>query len=255
MTPQEREERIILRKDRDSELAIIDRDPLASIPRIDQQEASSSSFSIWHLPLFHWKTFSIFIACIAAIVIHWFCTSELFEIPQDVALSRKNFFLAKERYLANASYWDAKQRHFTEFMQQEMPVSEPERILQHLQEAPPEVFISFLINKLRLGLDRLDHIALFPKETSASSFGLIVSKYEQGIWPLKIMLSMEMEIKIQAHHLSLTFSRLRRGSQDIALGLCWAYFGAELERMRQLELLPSQSYSLPVASEIKEASS
>jgi hypothetical protein len=58
------------------------------------------------------------------------------------------------------------------------------------------------------------------------------------------MLALELEIKVHAERFSLSVSRLRRGSQDIALGLAWTYFGPELESIRQLESTTKQSFIL-----------
>jgi hypothetical protein len=195
-------------------------------------------------PLFHWKTFILFVICCLGLVLQWFFTSDLFKIPASVSTSRNAFFNAKEHYESNSLYWDAKQRQFDDFIHQEITGNNPHEIIQKLYEAPPEVFMSFLVTRMHLSSGRLDHIVIFPKENT-SNFTIVMSKYEQGIWPLKIMLSLEFEVKLSRRKFSINFTRLRRGAQDLALGLCWAYFGPELERLRELELIPTQLHFAP----------
>lgn len=175
--------------------------------------------------------FIIFIICIG-IVCHWLMSSELFDIPEEVQQTRLEFAKAKEKYILRAPYWDAKLRHFKDIALEELALGE-QAFLDLVQEAPGELFVSFLLRNLHLSLDRLEETTAFPRQ--GSTFSVVVSKPEAGIWPLKIMLSIEIEIKYSAEKFSLAISRLRRGSQDIALNLAWAYFGPELETLRAFE--------------------
>lgn len=211
----------------------------SSKPIENQEEALPPSFLFLRLPLFQWKSFLIFTGISLGVIIHWFCTSELFDIPSDVISSQHHFMAAKERYFTNSAYWDAKQQHFIEYIRQELQETNEQELLQRLQETPGEILISFLIQRLINGKQRLNQIFIFPQEGSPCS--VIISKYEPGIWPLSIMLSLELEVKIHARKLSLCISRLRRGSQDLALGLSWAYFGPELDSIRQLAFLSEQA--------------
>lgn len=213
-------------------------EPSEEAPLENQEESLPASFFFLRLPLFQWKSFFLFTGISLSLIIHWFYTSELFDIPSDVTNSREYFLRAKEGYFASKAYWDAKQQHFIEYMQQELQHSSDQQLLQRLQETPGEILISFLVHHLPNGKQRLNQIFIFPQEGSPCS--IIISKYEPGIWPLKIMLSLELEIKIHARTLSLNISRLRRGSQDLALGLSWAYFGPELDSIRQLTSLSQQ---------------
>lgn len=198
-----------------------------------EEEDIPPTFLFFRLPLFQWKSFLIFTGISLALILQWFFTSEIFNIPKDVLESRQRFLKAKEGYIVNRKYWDAKQQHFIDYTRTELQQSNEQELLLRLQETPGEILISYLIQRLPSGMQRLDHISIFPRDGTPSS--IIVSKYETGIWPLKIMLSLELEIKIQGRKLSLSPARLRRGSQDLALGLCWAYFGPELDNIRQLE--------------------
>jgi hypothetical protein len=210
-----------------------DSDEIAKPVDAPREEEESPSFLLLRLPLFQWKSFLIFLGIATGLMLHWFATSELFEVPQDVLQSRQAFFKAKETYLSNQSYWDAKLRHFTDYIGKELQEQDEHTLIQELQEIPGEIFISYLLQKLHLADTRHDSTAIFFRE--GSGFSIVLSKYEKGIWPLQIMLSMEIEVRCTAHRFSLAISRLRRGSQDIALGLSWAYFGPELEALRSLK--------------------
>ncbi|MBS0656337.1 MAG: hypothetical protein JSR46_11215 [Verrucomicrobia bacterium] len=196
-----------------------------------EEDEIPPSFLFLRLPLFQWKSFLIFTGVSLALILQWFFTSDIFNIPEDVAQSQHHFQKAKEGYLANRSYWDAKEQHFIDYIRYELDQSNDQELLERLEETPGEILVAYVTQRLPAGLQRLEHISIFLREGSPCS--LIISKYETGIWPLKIMLSLELEVKIQARRLSLVPSRLRRGSQDLALGLSWAYFGPELDTIRQ----------------------
>src|SRR5262249_4306805 len=107
-----------------------------------QEDVAQPSF--FRLPFFQWKSFLIFLGVSIGIVGHWLSTSELFDIPPDIALSRESFFQAKEGYFANSTYWDAKQQHFVSYIQKELLENNEQLLLQRLQETPGEILISFL---------------------------------------------------------------------------------------------------------------
>ncbi len=212
------------------------------------EEKGDSSLLRFRLPLVEWKTFFIIFGVSLGLLLHWFTTSELFSVPQDVLTSRNSFFKAKESYFQNSTYWDAKQRYFTEKLSQELTNGNPIEVLRQLEEIPGEIFISFMLKKLHLGLDRLEKTAVFARQDSQSC-SLIISKPENSIWPLNIMLALEVEVKVHADRFSLAVTRLRRGTQDIALSLAWTYFGPELESIRQFEATSKQSFILLSTSE------
>ncbi len=212
------------------------------------EEEVKPALLLFRLPLVHAKTFIIFLGISFGLLFHWFSTSELFSVPEDVAESREKFFQAKERYFQNSTYWDAKQKHFTEKLSEELATRNDFEVLRQIKEIPGEICLSFMLKKLHLSLDRLEKTAIFTRD-NASTCSLIISKPENHIWPFGIMLALEVELKIQAERFSLTVTRLRRGTQDIALGLAWTYFGPELESIRQLEATTKQSFILLSTSE------
>lgn len=200
---------------------------------------------IWQLPIFQKKFFFLILGCTLGIFIQWFLTSELFEVPFDVAHARHEFFLAKSRYEKNREYWDAKQTNLVETIKLELNQQESRLILDELNNASSEIFISFLVHNLNFYKERLNEIAIFPKKTGSSSFSLILSKYEKSFWPMKIMLSIELEVKVKGNAFQIEFVRLRRGARDISLSLAWTYFWPELEPLQELKLLSQPIFYLP----------
>jgi hypothetical protein len=227
----------------DPELTLSETDTLNISQETRVEEEASRFTLLFRLPLIKWRTFIVFTIFSFALIFHWFSTSELFTIPEDVKISRSNFYKAKERYLQNTSYWDAKQKHFTEKLSEALSCGNEFEVKQLIQDIPGEVFVSFLLKKLHLGLDRIEKTAVFSRDPQASS-SLIISKPETSVWPFSIMLALEVEIKAQKERFSLAVTRLRRGTQDIALSLAWTYFGPELESIRQLESTSKQSFIL-----------
>lgn len=193
---------------------------------------------IFSLPLFKWQMFAGVIIIALITLCHWAYTSDLFKVPHDVSATRKEFILARDRYKKNREYWDAKQNHFFTNIKQDLDLREEHELEKLFQDVAPEIIISFIVDALKVDLERVGHIAAFPK-SETSQLTLVISKYEPGIWPFKIMLSLEIAIKLNGKKIALEIARMRRGSHDIAVNLCWAYFGSELEPLKQLGLVPT----------------
>lgn len=223
-------------------------DPITLVQESLTDEESATPFFLFRFPVVKWRTFLLFLGVSFGLLFHWFSTSEVFGVPGDIAESRAKFFKAKESYFQNSTYWDAKQKHFTEKLIYQLSIRNDIEVLRQIQEIPGEIFISFMLKKLHLGLDRLEKTAVFARDDT-SKCSLIISKPETSIWPFSIMLALEVEVKVHAERFSLSVSRLRRGTQDIALSLAWAYFGPELESIRQLEATSKQSFILLSATE------
>ena len=223
-------------------------DSISLVSEALTEEESVGTTFLFRLPLLKWKTFLLFLGISLGLLFHWFATSELFSVPKDVAATRCEFFKAKESYFQNSTYWDAKQKHFTEKLSDQLSLRNDIDALKQIQEIPGEIFISFMLKKLHLGFERLEKTAIFARDDT-SNCSLIISKPETSIWPFSIMLALEVEVKVHAERFSLTVTRLRRGTQDIALSLAWTYFGPELESIRQLEATSKQSFILLSTSE------
>ncbi len=102
---------------------------------------------------------------------------------------------------------------------------------------PSEVLLAFMVNSLGFMPDKLESFTILPRD-NATTFSILISKYEARAWPLSILLSLQMDVRLKGDTFITNFTRLRRGSQDLSLGLAWAYFGSEIEKLKKLETLP-----------------
>ncbi len=207
-----------------------------SYPEFGENDPLALSQFPQALSVFQWKAFFAFLIAACLLILAWSSTSDLFEVPPDVTVAYKSYQEAKRRYFQNSVYWDSKREHFEHLVQEDFMTTEGQHVSLLLETLTPEIFISYLVSKLKISTDRLNTISIMPKE-SASTFTLIISKTEQAIWPLKIIISLEAEVSVSAQGVSLLFTRLRRGSEDLATGLAWAYFGSDLEALKPLPVI------------------
>ena len=210
-------------------------DSLSDI-RVFEKDTSSPLDLPGRLPFFQWKAFISFLIVAFLLIFAWSSTSDLFEVPSDVIHSYKTYQDAKRHYFQNSVYWDSKREHFELLLRENLMASNEDHITLLLETVTPEILISFLVSKLRFSPERLNTISIMQKE-SAPNFTLIFSKPEQAIWPLRIIVSLETEISVAKDGVSLLFTRLRRGSEDMATGLAWAYFGSDLEVLKSLPVI------------------
>ena len=193
--------------------------------------AFETYFEPTFLHLFQWKSFFIFCSILIIAFIYTISTSDLFQVPKDTQQAYLSFQKAKQQYENNPLYWDLKQRNLIDEIQQDTKTAGGRHLALLLQDSTGEMVISFLTKELGLPIERLDLVA-FNMKASSTNLSFLISKIDQGWWPLKIILSLEIEVTLENGNINLLFSRLRRGSQDLATGLTWAYFGSDLEWLR-----------------------
>ncbi len=186
-------------------------------------------------PFFQWKSFFLFCTFLSVAVVYALSTSDIFTVPKEVQESYAHFKVSMQRYESNPLYWDLKQRNLVDEVKRDIDKTGGRHADIILQDATGEMIISYLTKELHFPLERLKTIAITPKATS-SSLSFVISKIDHGVWPLEIILSLEVEMTINNGKVHLLFARLRRGSQDLATGLTWAYFGPNLEWLRRLNL-------------------
>lgn len=197
------------------------------------EQLTADHYDSHFLYLFQWKSFFLFCISLAIIILYTVSTTDMFTIPRETTECYQEFKMAKQRYDANPLYWDLKQRNLVDEIKVDIGKTGGKNAPLLLQDASPEMFISFLTKELKLPADRLNSIAITPKP-SHSSLQLLVSKLDQGVWPFEIILTLEIELTLQGGKPHLLFTRLRRGKEDLATGLTWAYFGSDLEWLRKL---------------------
>ncbi len=205
----------------------------------DEPEIKPSRFSFLKLPLFQWKTFLAFVLISTIVFMQWYLSSELFKLPQDVMASRESYFHTKHRFEKTRSYWDIKARQFTDIISTELRYTDLEKILSTPKDTSFELWMALAMEKFCHVFERDESLAIFFRQGKIPG-SLILSKYDSEIWPMRILLSMEIDVKVQGNLVIVSVKRLRRGAEDIAPGLCWAYFGKELETLRNFKINPIQ---------------
>lgn len=193
--------------------------------------AYDTHFEPTFLHLFQWKSFFIFCSLLTIGFVYTLFTSDLFQVPKKTSQAYYAFQKAKQQYEVNPLYWDLKQRNLVDEVKQDVATTGGRHLALLLQDSTDEMVLSYLTKELGLPISRFNFVAVSMNATQ-TNLSLLVSKIDQGWWPLKIILSLEIEVTIDNGNVHLLFSRLRRGSQDLATGLTWAYFGSDLEWLR-----------------------
>lgn len=187
---------------------------------IDAVDTSSTRLS--------WKKTVIALAICMTIVIPWYFMTDLLSVPKDVQENQKNFEKTLNNYLQQQKLW--KQKKDTALQNNN---------LLH-GDIPLEAFFAYLEEDLGFNLT---NVTIFPNSNSS----IMITKRQRGLWPLSVVLSLEMGINIEKGQISVHFIRLRRGQREVSPGLAWAYFGPELGRLRRLEFFAEGTRNLQIS--------
>jgi hypothetical protein len=198
-----------------------------------QSSLSTAPRIAFCLSLSRWKTLFLLLSTVFSFLITWIATSDLFDVPRDVRKDRQVFSIARQQYLDNQQYWYSQYLQIEHTLKQAVLENREQDIPILLQQITPQTLIALLVNHSTIKIERLKSFAVIPK-ISGSSFVVVASKPEPNIWPFKVMLSIECQITISSEGTTIVVSRLRRGSQELAPALSWAYFGPELELIKNL---------------------
>ena len=98
-----------------------------------------------------------------------------------------------------------------------------------MRDITPEMVLSYAVDVLDVPLSAFEGTSVFPK-ISGSSFVVLFSKQENSLWPLPVIVSLEVEVRFEQQGAMLIFRRLRRGMQELAPTHASMYFGSDLER-------------------------
>jgi|GEM_PF-5808134 len=211
-----------------------------------EEEAKKGLFQrLLAFSFFQWNILVLITVSLVALSIFLASRSTIFTIPSETSHARKHFFAATERYAKNPLYWDAKLKGWLATSKGFIQEGKYEELVQQTGFLSDEVFVAFLLKELHLQQNFFNHCVIFTKENSPTPT-FILSKYESKVWPLKIMISCELEMKFKNKQIFIEFSRLRRGEQELAPSLVWSYFGPELELFKQFNFitLPQGDQSL-----------
>jgi hypothetical protein len=185
------------------------------------------------LSLVRWKTFFLLLSTVLSFLILWVATSDLFDVPRDVRRDRQLYSIARKQYLDNPHYWYSQYLQLEHSLKRAVQENREQDIPNFLQQITPQALIAFLVNHTSIKIEKLKCFAIIPK-ISGSSFVITASKPETNIWPFKVMVSIEFQVHFSADAVSILVSRLRRGSQELSPALSWAYFGPELEYLKNV---------------------
>ena len=185
------------------------------------------------LSLVRWKTFFLLLSTVLSFLILWVASSDLFDVPRDVRKDRQIYSIARQQYLDNPHYWYSQYLQLEHSLKQALQENREQDIPGIVQQITPQALIAYLVNHSNIKIERLKSFTIVPK-ISGSSFVIVASKPEADIWPFKVMLSIEFQVSFSVDGTTLLISRLRRGSQELAPALSWAYFGPELERLKAI---------------------
>lgn len=195
---------------------------------VDTIDASRTRFSAY-------KIFLV-LTVVTLLVTPWLLMGDLFRVPPEVDVSREKFEVLTTRYQQSQTHWHAAKQQLLENMQNRSPEGRLDLGSQAYDNVPLEVFMAFLREDLQFSKDRFRDVTVFPIPDTKNTVFLI-TKYEKGVWPLKIVLSLEVQLINKGNRLSVEFRRLRRGSREISRDFAWVYFAPELKLLRQLEVL------------------
>lgn len=202
---------------------------------IDTVDASRMQFSR--------RKILIATALVTLLTVPWLFMSSLLSVPDDVAESRTLYEKVHARYVDEQASWSKQKDQILAAVarkQKDDPIGSEPALFEGL---PLEVALAYLYEDLGMGKNTFTNVAIYPN-TDLSNPTFIVSKYQKGMWPLKILLSLEVRLRHDQGAWVVEYQRLRRGSRDISPALAWVYFLPELKLLSKLEALGGGARSL-----------
>lgn len=156
---------------------------------------------------------------------------DLLLTPSDVALSRQGYFSLKQSYERQAEKWDHQKDEILAAMREHRREGEMGKETLYFEAIPSEILMAFLQDQIEFSAD----LAIFLSEKLEKP-RVILSKQENLLWPIKSVVSLEIELDMQRGELQPKILRLRRGSRLLDKDLSWTYFAKELNGLRSFEM-------------------
>ncbi|MCH1429172.1 MAG: hypothetical protein GWP59_04150 [Chlamydiales bacterium] len=206
----------------------------AETPTIKKTTVSIESVDITKSKLSK-KKLTTAIAALVLFCVPWVFMSDLLFSPWETMQSRNNFQSAVTQYSSNANKWDKQKEDILLQMKNQRLNKEIGKEQLQYNYLPIEVVLSFISNDLGFGKGALKDSTLFldPEDDSLSTF--ILSKYEEGSWPLNILLSLRVKLDSSQNTTQVNFLDFKRGKRKVSVDLAWDYFTPELQALRLLE--------------------
>lgn len=155
---------------------------------------------------------------------------DLLLTPRDVALSRAGYFSLKESYEQQRDKWDHQKDEILFAMREHRQMGEIGKEMLYFEAIPSEILMAFLQDQIEFSQD----LAIFLSEKLEHP-RVILSKKENLFWPLKTLLSLEIELAMESGELKARILRLRKGSRSLDSKHAWTSFSKELRALRSFE--------------------
>lgn len=193
------------------------------MPRASEREASGTSrASTLATAIWRRRTPLLFAALLACILVPLLSMRDLVATPSEVAATRVGFATLTASYEGKKAAWDEQKTQILLMLKRQRVATDLAKSDLSLDQIPFEVLLSYLNQHMdSLGAD----VAIYPSQQGT----LILSKPENSL----IMLSLEMRLSDKGQ---ISFASLKRGQREISPTLAWTYFGAELSKLRALEM-------------------
>ncbi len=182
------------------------------------------------------KKIAIF-ACTLLILLFtttFFLISDMLTVPDEVKVSREEFFSLKHSYSLEKGLWKDKKNQILRVMSLYGNDDGVTDDVVLFEGVALEVLLAFLDDDLDL-LKRYPNLAVYPQFYSESS-SLYLSKPESNNWlPFPVLLSLKVNLIFENEALHIEFAELKKGSELLPTSLARVFFSQELQVLRRLE--------------------
>ena len=164
----------------------------------------------------------------------WVKMSDLLTTPKEIKQSRKAFFSVQKNYEKKMDVWSQQKAQILKLLSNHTYQENSKKKTLEISKLPLEVSLAYLLEEISQADLIFKKTSIYPKFDEGTT-SLLLTKYQEGIWPLKILLSLNIQIEEKNNQLKLSFHELKRGKRNISPKLAWKYFLPELQSLKQLE--------------------
>lgn len=187
----------------------------------------------------HWRKFATVLAVLLVIALPWLLMAPLLEVPADVENTRTSYDSTLSNYFNSRDTWDQRKDQLLQTMHQYQANPDLTKSPMAVGDLPIEVFFAYLNDNLDFFRRINSDLAIYPILKKGERPRITFSKYQTGLWPLKVLLSVDVELITEGSKVTPKVIRFRRGAEETPVNLAWSYFAPELQVFRQLESIQS----------------
>jgi hypothetical protein len=176
---------------------------------------------------------NFFVISFSFLIISFFVIFNFFVTPKEIQKIHKIHKLAVHEVLAHPTYWYTKWESTRNLLQESLDQNTLQNIPEILQDISLPMFIAFIHKDLKVPLNQLEAVSLSLKTSCTPPVILLTKEDHSSMWPFQSFISLELSVAITKDHISFSFSRLKKDSQELSTSLSWAYFGSELEPVKR----------------------